>query len=117
MGAAVKYLPPSTRPEEQPGKASGTTRVGVFGGYELEARVRWTKLYYVWILENFANMLLRADVDVGNIRLVNPARVRTIATTGDGWVLPLRAEYECVNRTLDGTKEKAADPSGDRHQQ
>ena len=62
-------------------------------------------------------MLLRADVDVSNIRLDNPARVRTIATTGDDWVFPLRDEYERVNRSLNGAREKEADPTGDRHQQ
>ena len=83
LGAAVEYLPPSTRPERQPGKASGTSKVGIFGGYELEAKGRWTKLYYVWTVEHVAKMLLCADDDVSNIRLDSPARARAIATTGD----------------------------------
>ena len=63
-----------------------------------------------------ANLLLRADVDASNTRLDNPA-VRTIAMTGDAWVFPLRVEYERVSRTLDGAREKEADPMGDKRQQ
>ena len=72
----MEYIPLSTRPEEQPGKPSGSSKVGILCGHELEAKGRWTKPYYVWNLENFASIPLRADIDVSNVRLDNPARVQ-----------------------------------------
>ena len=32
FGAAVEYVPPSTRPEEQPGKGRGTSMIRSFSG-------------------------------------------------------------------------------------
>ena len=117
FGALVEYKVPPTRAKEEPGKFGGKGTPGIFAGYELGEMGKWTKYYKVWNLTDFHAVNLSSDVYAGSLKVQRPNRIRAVDVTGEDYEFPLRAEYVRKNRTLEGVKEKMADPGGFKHEE
>ena len=72
FGAEVNYLVPDTRTKQMPNKWEGNATTGVFAGYDLDYGGKWTGLYLVWNLADFANMSLRSDLPATHVHLTPP---------------------------------------------
>ena len=69
-------------------------------------------MYLVWNLSDFVNVNLSKDVYAGTLKVLKPNRVSTVTFDVDDYTFPLRAEYIRKNETIEGVREKAADPAG-----
>ena len=112
FGALVKYIVPTTRVDEQPGKWGGKGTPGVFGGYELGENGVWNGKYLVWNLADFAGVNLAKDVYAGALKVQIPSRMSTVTFDADDYTFPLRAEYIRKNETYEGVCDKAEHPRG-----
>ena len=88
------------------GKWGSSSVPGVFAGYELGERGRWTNKYLVWSLWSFQSTSLASDASptefTGSVN-----RVFTVRQSTEEWEFPLRAEYVATHRTLKGINNQA----------
>ena len=68
---------------------------------------RWDGHYLIWDLRDFIEMDLGINAEPAGFRNLTAHKVKEVDWPAEGVVFPLRAEYERINHTLEGMKERA----------
>ena len=79
---------------------------GVFAGYEISSGYRWGGHYYVWDLRDFREADLGKDAPASNYRHMTKHQVKVVVFDDGDVRFPLKAEYERVNHTLGGIRDR-----------
>ena len=112
-GARVNYKPPKTREAGQLHKFGPDSIPGVFAGYHIGPGMHWSRQYKVWPLSEFVHQNLGDDASKPEHRLLKPHLTEKVEMVTP-LTFPCKKEYERVNTTLEGMKEKElldGDPS------
>ena len=112
-GARVNYKPPKTREAGQLHKFGPDSIPGVFAGYHIGPGMHWSRKYKVWPLSEFVHQNLGDDASKPEHRLLKPHLTEKVEMVTP-LTFPCKQEYERVNTTLEGMKEKElldGDPS------
>ena len=112
-GARVNYKPPKTREAGQLHKFGSDSIPGVFAGYHIGPGMHWSRQYKVWPLSEFVHQNLGDDASKPEHRLLKPHLTEKVEMVTP-LTFPCKQEYERVNTTLEGMKEKElldGDPS------
>ena len=112
-GARVNYKPPKTREAGQLHKFGPDSIPGVFAGYHIGPGMHWSRQYKVWPLSEFVLQNLGDDASKPEHRLLKPHLTEKVEMVTP-LTFPCKQEYERVNTTLEGMKEKElldGDPS------
>ena len=112
-GARVNYKPPKTREAGQLHKFGPDSIPGVFAGYHIGPGMHWSRQYKVWPLSEFVHQNLGDDANKPEHRLLKPHLTEKVEMVTP-LTFPCKQEYERVNTTLEGMKEKElldGDPS------
>ena len=112
-GARVNYKPPKTREAGQLHKFGPDSIPGVFAGYHIGPGMHWTRQYKVWPLSEFVHQNLGDDASKPEHRLLKPHLTEKVEMVTP-LTFPCKQEYERVNTTLEGMKERElldGDPS------
>ena len=112
-GARVNYKPPKTREAGQLHKFGPDSIPGVFAGYHIGPGMHWSRQYKVWPLSEFVHQNLGDDASKPEHRLLKPHLTEKVEMVTP-LTFPCKQEYERVNTTLEGMKEKElldGDPS------
>ena len=116
-GARVNYKPPKTREAGQLHKFGPDSIPGVFAGYHIGPVMHWSRQYKVWPLSEFVHQNLGDDASKPEHRLLKPHLTEKVEMVTP-LTFPCKKEYERVNTTLEGMKEKElldGDPSRTPH--
>ena len=116
-GARVNYKPPKTREAGQLHKFGPDSIPGVFAGYHIGPGMHWSRQYKVWPLSEFVHQNLGDDVSKPEHRLLKPHWTEKVEMVTP-LTFPCKQEYERVNTTLEGMKERElldGDPSRAPH--
>ena len=116
-GARVNYKPPKTREAGQLHKFGPDSIPGVFAGYHIGPGMHWSRQYKVWPLSEFVHQNLGDDASNPEHRLLKPHLTEKIEMVTP-LTFPLKQEYERINTTLEGMKEREildGDPSKEPH--
>ena len=73
-----------------------TSLTGVFVGYEMALGCKWSGVYIVWTLEEFADMDLSTKSSILSRRSRRPHKTRVVDLPDEGICLPLKSEYDRV---------------------
>ena len=109
----MNYKPPKTREAGQLHKFGPDSIPGVFAGYHIGPGMHWSRQYKVWPLSEFVNQNLGDDASKPEHRLLKPHLTEKVEMVSP-LKFPLKEEYERMNATLEGMKEKElldGDPS------
>ena len=112
-GARVNYKPPKTREAGQLHKFGPDSIPGVFAGYHIGPGMHWSRQYKVWPLSEFVHQNLGDDASKPEHRLLKPHLTEKVEVVTP-LTFPCKQEYERVNTTLEGMKERElldGDPS------
>ena len=112
-GARVNYKPPKTREAGQLHKFGPDSIPGVFAGYHIGPGMHWSRKYKVWPLSEFVHQNLGDDASKPEHRLLKPHLTEKVEMVTP-LTFPCKQEYERVNTTSEGMKEKElldGDPS------
>ena len=112
-GARVNYKPPKTREAGQLHKFGPDSIPGVFAGYHIGPGMHWSRQYKVWPLSEFVHQNLGDDASKPEHRLLKPHLTEKVEMVTP-LTFPCKKEYERINTTLEGMKEKEildGDPS------
>ena len=112
-GARVNYKPPKTREAGQLHKFGPDSIPGVFARYHIGPGMHWSRQYKVWPLSEFVHQNLGDDASKPEHRLLKPHLTEKVEMVTP-LTFPCKQEYERVNTTLEGMKEKGlldGDPS------
>ena len=112
-GARVNYKPPKTREAGQLHKFGPDSIPGVFAGYHSGPGMHWSRQCKVWPLSEFVHQNLGDDASKPEHRLLKPHLTEKVEMVTP-LTFPCKQEYERVNTTLEGMKEKElldGDPS------
>ena len=112
-GARVNYKPPKTRDAGQLHKFGPDSIPGVFAGYHIGPGMHWSRQYKVRPLSEFVHQNLGDDASKPEHRLLKPHLTEKVEMVTP-LTFPCKKEYERVNTTLEGMKEKElldGDPS------
>ena len=112
-GARVNYKPPKTRDAGQLHKFGPDSIPGVFAGYHIGPGMHWSRQYKVWPLSEFVHQNLGDDASKPEHRLLKPHLTEKVEMVTP-LTFPCKKEYERINTTLEGMKEKEildGDPS------
>ena len=104
-GARVNYKPPKTREAGQLHKFGPDSIPGVFAGYHIGPGMHWSRQYKVWPLSEFVHQNLGDDASKPEHRLLKPHLTEKVEMVTP-LTFPCKQEYERVNTTLEGMKEK-----------
>ena len=104
-GARVNYKPPKTREAGQRHKFGPDSIPGVFAGYHIGPGMHWSRQYKVWPLSEFVHQILGDDPSKPEHRLLKPHLTEKVEMVTP-LTFPCKQEYERVNTTLEGMKEK-----------
>eukprot|EP00435_Cladocopium_sp_Y103_P000463 s4856_g1.t1 len=104
-GAMVNYKPSSSRDVGQSHKFDPDAIPGVFAAYHAGPGMHWPRQYKVWPLDEFVNQNLGYDASKPEKRLLKPHLTEKLAMVTP-LTFPLKAEYERMNTTLEGMKER-----------
>ena len=116
-GARVNYKPPKTREAGQLHKFGPDSIPGVFAGYHIGPGMHWSRQYKVWPLSEFVHQNLGDDASKPEHRLLKPHLTEKVEMVTP-LTFPLKQEYERINTTLEGMKERElldGDPSKEPH--
>ena len=116
-GARVNYKPPKTREAGQLHKFGPDSIPGVFAGYHIGPGMHWSRQYKVWPLSEFVHQNLGDDASKPEHRLLKPHLTEKVEMVTP-LTFPCKQEYERVNTTLEGMKERElldGDPSKVHH--
>ena len=109
----MSYKPPKTREAGQLHKFGPDSIPGVFAGYHIGPGMHWSRQYKVWPLSEFVHQNLGDDASKPEHRLLKPHLTEKVEMVTP-LTFPCKQEYERVNTTLEGMKEKElldGDPS------
>ena len=109
----MNYKPPKTREAGQLHKFGPDSIPGVFAGYHIGPGMHWSRQYKVWPLSEFVHQNLGDDASKPEHRLLKPHLTEKVEMVTP-LTFPCKQEYERVNTTLEGMKEKElldGDPS------
>ena len=112
-GARVNYKPPKTREAGQLHKFGPDSIPGMFAGYHIGPGMHLSRQYKVWPLSEFVHQNLGDDASKPEHRLLKPHLTEKVEMVTP-LTFPCKQEYERVNTTLEGMKEKElldGDPS------
>ena len=112
-GSESAGKPPKTREAGQLHKFGPDSIPGVFAGYHIGPGMHWSRQYKVWPLSEFVNQNLGDDAIKPEHRLLKPHLAEKVEMVNP-LKFPLKEEYERMNTTLEGMKEKElldGDPS------
>ena len=104
-GARVNYKPPKTREAGQLHKFGPDCIPGVFAGYHIGPGMHWSRQYKVWPLSEFVHQNLGDDASKPEHRLLKPHLTEKVEMVTP-LTFPCKQEYERVNTTLEGMKER-----------
>ena len=104
-GARVNYKPPKTREAGQLHKFGPDSIPGVFAGYHIGPGMHWSRQYKVWPLSEFVHQNLGDDASKPEHRLLKPHLTEKVEMVTP-LTFPCKQEYERVNTTLEGMKER-----------
>ena len=107
-GARVNYKPPKTRDAGQLHKFGPDSIPGVFAGYHIGPGMHWSRQYKVWPLSEFVHQNLGDDASKPEHRLLKPHLTEKVEMVTP-LTFPCKKEYERINTTLEGMKEKETD--------
>ena len=113
----MNYKPPKTRDAGQLHKFGPDSIPGVFAGYHIGPGMHWSRQYKVWPLSEFVHQNLGDDASKPEHRLLKPHLTEKVEIVTP-LTFPCKKEYERVNTTLEGMKEKEildGDPSRTPH--
>ena len=109
----MNYKPPKTREAGQLHKFGPDSIPGVFAGYHIGPGMHWSRQYKVWPLSEFVHQNLGDDASKPEHRLLKPHLTEKVEMVTP-LTFPCKQEYERVNTTLEGMKERElldGDPS------
>ena len=109
----MNYKPPKTREAGQLHKFGPDSIPGVFAGYHIAPGMHWSRQYKVWPLSEFVHQNLGDDASKPEHRLLKPHLTEKVEMVTP-LTFPCKQEYERVNTTLEGMKERElldGDPS------
>ena len=101
----MNYKPPKTREAGQLHKFGPDSIPGVFAGYHIGPGMHWSRQYKVWPLSEFVHQNLGDDASKPEHRLLKPHLTEKVEMVTP-LTFPCKQEYERVNTTLEGMKEK-----------
>ena len=104
FGAKVSFKPIALR-TDQDDKFAPDSIIGVFAGYEIGPGFHWGRRYRVWSLEDMVQQNLCYDAERPNRKLLTPHPTEKVVLE-EPLVFPCEEEYEKMNSTLEGMKEK-----------
>ena len=113
----MNYKPPKTREAGQLHKFGPDSIPGVFAGYHIGPGMHWSRQYKVWPLSEFVHQNLGDDASKPEHRLLKPHLTEKVEMVTP-LTFPLKQEYERINTTLEGMKERElldGDPSKEPH--
>ena len=79
-------------------------------GYELASRCRWSGIYMIWSLEEYAELDLSTNGSLLSRKQRWPHTTRVIELLVESICFPLKSEYGRINYTLEGIKQKIPPP-------
>ena len=109
----MNYKPPKTREAGQLHKFGPDSIPGVLAGYHIGPGMHWSRQYKVWPLSEFVRQNLGDDASKPEHRLLKPHLTEKVEMVTP-LTFPCKKEYERINTTLEGMKEKeilGGDPS------
>ncbi|MFM7987357.1 MAG: hypothetical protein ACKPKO_49395, partial [Candidatus Fonsibacter sp.] len=105
LGAKVMLKPANTK-SDSTSEMEPTSMTGVFVGYELMTGYRWSGIYVVWALDDFAHMDVSTKSSALSRRMRRPHKVKVIDRPFEGLGLPLKSEYDRALYALEGVRQK-----------
>ena len=105
FGAKVNFKPSEARKSEAPSKFSPRSSPGIFAGYELNSGMKWGRKMLVWSLEVMSTITLAYDLEKVPLRATDP-RITEVVVPVEPFEFPLKAEYERVNGTIEGLRNR-----------
>ena len=104
-GAKVYFKPSGAREVEQDHKFDPKAIPGIFAGYNLGSGNHWQHQYKVWELADFAKQNFAYDAMKPERSLLKPHITEKVVMV-EPIEFPLKREYERMNGTLEGMKDK-----------
>ena len=101
----MNYRPPKTREAGQLHKFGPDSIPGVCAGYHIGPGIHWSRQYKVWPLSEFVHQNLGDDASKPEHRLLKPHLTEKVEMVTP-LTFPCKQEYERMNTTLEGMKEK-----------
>ena len=80
------------------------TSLTVFAGYEIAPGCKWSGVYMVWTLEEFADMDFSTKSSTVSRRSRRPHKTKVVDLPDDGICFPWKSEYDRVNYILKGLR-------------
>ena len=105
FGALVYFKPSGARNVEQKHKFDPMGIPGVFAGYDLAPGLHWSRKYRVWALADWAKQNLAYDTSSPLPKLKTPHYTERVELK-EPLEFPCKANFEKINVTIDGLKEK-----------
>ena len=105
FGALVYFKPSGARNVEQKHKFDPMGIPGVFAGYDLAPGLHWSRKYRVWALSDWAKQNLSYDTSSPIPKLKTPHYTERVELK-EPLEFPCKANYERINVTIYGLKEK-----------
>ena len=105
FGALVYFKPSGARNVEQKHKFDPMGIPGVFAGYDLAPGLHWWRKYRVWALSDWAKQNLSYDTMSPIRKLKTPHDTERVELK-EPLEFPCKLNYERINVTIDGLKEK-----------
>ena len=105
FGALVYFKPSGARNVEQKHKFDPMGIPGVFAGYDLAPGLHWSRKYRVWALADWAKQNLAYDTSSPIPKLKTPHYTERVELK-EPLEFPCKANFEKINVTIDGLKEK-----------
>ena len=107
FGCEVVFIPSSTKTRDAPTKWEGVAIPGVIAGYRMGPGYKWGGEYLVWSLRELTRVNYRVDAKNFPLSIRSPHVVGAMRLpNGDEIRFPLKAEYDRVNYTLEGLRDK-----------
>ena len=105
LGAHVYFKPNKLRHHDQSHKFDPDAIPGVLAGYEISPGMGWTRQYRVWALSDFVkqNLAYNTEKPMDSLMVPHLTEKLELATPLS---FPLKYEYEKVNNTLVGLRDK-----------
>ena len=107
FGCEVIFIPAKTKVRDTPGKWEAVGIPGVIAGYRMKPGYLWGGEYFVWSLRELTDIDFHREAS-GYPRGIKSPHIVSALRLPEGNVIrfPLKAEYERINYTIEGIREK-----------
>ena len=105
FGAKVNFKPSDARKHEAPSKFSPRSIPGIFAGYEIDTGMKWSRKMRVWSMSVMSTIIPSFDLEKVPLRLIDP-HLTEVAILVEPIEFPMKIEYERVNGTIGGLKNR-----------